>query len=130
MHYTEEDDDLGLPWNAGSVFANPPYGRNLAKWIAKAHGEASSGRAGLVIALVPARTDTRWWHQHVVEAADIWMLRGRVAFGDGSQPAPFASAIIIWSATDVHRTRMKDEFREAWHIRAGDGQAKGVLAAE
>ena len=83
-----------------------------------------------MIALVPARTDTRWWHQHVVEAADIWMLRGRVAFGDGSQPAPFASAIIIWSATDVHRTRMKDEFREAWHIRAGDGQAKGVLAAE
>jgi hypothetical protein len=61
-HYTVEDDGLSLPWH-GAVFVNPPYGRTLAAWIAKAHREAASGRARIVVALLPARPDTRYWHE-------------------------------------------------------------------
>ncbi|MFC7551151.1 DNA N-6-adenine-methyltransferase [Pseudoroseomonas wenyumeiae] len=81
-----EDDSLRLPWY-GSVFMNPPYGRELPRWVAKARTEAEAGRASVVFGLIPARTDTRWWHDYIAAVADIWMLRGRLAFGDGTQPA-------------------------------------------
>jgi hypothetical protein len=57
MHFTAEDDGLSLPWH-GTVFVNPPYGRQLPAWIAKAHAEVEQGNARLVVALIPARTDT------------------------------------------------------------------------
>lgn len=118
VRFTAEDDGLTLPWIAPSVFVNPPYGRSLAAWVAKAREEARSGRAGVVIALVPARPDTKWWFQHIADIADVWLLRGRLAFGDGSRPAPFPSALIGWSASDEHRARMRVEFPKAWHIPA------------
>jgi DNA-binding XRE family transcriptional regulator len=61
-HFTAEDDGLSLPWH-GTVFVNPPYGRMLAAWIAKAHEEVLAGRARTVVALLPARPDTRYWHE-------------------------------------------------------------------
>jgi phage N-6-adenine-methyltransferase len=121
LRYVAEDDGLSLDWNAPTVFMNPPYGRDIQRWVAKAHEEAASGRAGMVIGLLPARCDTGWWHRYVANVADTWMLRGRLAFGDGSQAAPFPSAIVIWSATPDHRDRMALEFPGAWHIpRAPD----------
>jgi phage N-6-adenine-methyltransferase len=118
LRYAAEDDALSLPWRTPSVFMNPPYGRALRLWVAKARAEAEAGRAGVVVGLVPARCDTGWWHQHVAGAADIWMLRGRLSFGDGSQPAPFPSAIVIWSAAEVHRARMTLAFPDAWYVGA------------
>jgi phage N-6-adenine-methyltransferase len=95
--YTERDDGLARPWS-GLVFANPPYGRALPTWIAKARDEARRSRA-TVVCLVPARTDTRWWSV-CREAGEITYLEGRVRFElpDGSlaDPAPFPSAIVVF----------------------------------
>ena len=117
------DDGLSLPWKAPSVFLNPPYGRALVSWVARADQEAASGRAGVVFALVPARSDTGWWHNHIAGRADVWMLRGRLSFGKGGQPAPFASAIVVWRATEEHRSRMADAFPDAWHIPCNNDRA-------
>ena len=120
VRYVAQDGALDLPWTAPSVFMNPPYGRGLRNWVAKAHEEAACGRAGFVVGLVPARCDTGWWHRHVAGVADVWILRGRLSFGDGTQPAPFPSALVIWSATEEHRVRMATAFPGAWHVAARD----------
>jgi transcriptional regulator with XRE-family HTH domain len=117
MRYTAADDGLALPWR-GQVFVNPPYGRQLALWIAKCREEVEAGRADLVICLVPARTDTRWWHVHIAGRADIGLLKGRLAFGDGTQPAPFASALVAWGCCTEQRHRLQAAFPSAWWIPA------------
>ena len=78
VYFTAVDDGLALPWR-GKVFLNPPYGRTLRQWIAKAQAEVTARRAALVVALVPARTETLWWHHHIAGAADAFMLRGRLS---------------------------------------------------
>jgi hypothetical protein len=132
LRYTAEDDGLSLHWTAQSVFMNPPYGRGLSAWVAKAHAETAAGRAGVVFGLVPARSDPGWWHDHIAGVADVWMLRGRLSFGDGTQAAPFPSAVVIWSATDEHRACMAREFPDAWHVpaRAARPGAEATLAAD
>lgn len=116
LRYTVEDDGLVLPWK-GIVFLNPPYGRGLPDWTSKACTEVKLGRAETVVALIPARTDTRWWHEHVVGHAQAWMLKGRLKFGDGTQSAPFPSALVAWGMTEEHSTRMTAAFPDAWHVR-------------
>lgn len=125
LRYVAEDDALVLPWRASSVFMNPPYGRQLRAWVAKARQEAADGRADVVVGLVPARCDTGWWHQHIADVADVWLLRGRLAFGDGAQAAPFPSAIVIWNADDAHRAGMAAAFPTAWHV-----PAQGLVLAQ
>ena len=79
--FTREDDALGRSWAPyGRVWLNPPYGRAIAPLMAKACQEAQNG--ALVVALVPARTDTRWWHNHVAGKADVIFIRGRLHFLD------------------------------------------------
>lgn len=115
VHFTPEDDGLSLSWN-GTVFVNPPYGRELPKWVHKARTEAEQGSATTVAALVPARTDTAWWHDHVTGHADVFLLRGRLRFGDGKQSAPFPSALCVWGATDKTRAQLKAVFPSASHL--------------
>jgi phage N-6-adenine-methyltransferase len=91
--YTKADDGLKQPWT-GACWANPPYGRSLAKWFQKAAEAARSGAT--VVCLVPARTDTRWWHEHVAEAADVRFLKGRLKFGGAKNAAPFPSAVVVF----------------------------------
>jgi hypothetical protein len=118
-YHTEEDDGLSRPWR-GAVYMNPPYGRGIADWMAKAAAEAAAGRAKPVIALVPARVDTEWWHTSVVAAgASVVMFKGRLAFGgEGGTTAPFPSALILWSGDAGHADRLRREFPDAWHIPA------------
>ena len=118
LRYTSDEDGLSLPWRARTVFMNPPYGRSLKSWVSKAHTESLAGRAQVVIGLVPARSDTAWWHEHCAGHADIWQLRGRLSFGSGLQPAPFPSALVVWGAQDDLRTRMSMAFPDAWHVSA------------
>ena len=114
-YFTEDDDGLTQPWH-GRVYINPPYGPAIAAWTAKAIDEVTAGRANVVIGLVPARTDTRWWHTTIAGRSDVWLLRGRLAFGGGEQKAPFASAVVAWGATEEMSRRMTTEFPEAWHV--------------
>lgn len=93
-HYTLEDDALSHSWDGEVVWLNPPYGRAIGKFVKKA-SEISGG--GCCVALVPARPDTRWWHDHVAgKATEIRFIKGRLRFGDGKNGAPFPSAVVIY----------------------------------
>ena len=72
---------------------NPPYGRAIGHWMRKAHQSAQRG--AMVVCLVPARTDTRWWHRYAMRG-EIRLLRGRLRFGGGKNSAPFPSAVIVF----------------------------------
>lgn len=100
-YYDEHADGLSLPW-AGTVWCNPPYGRAIAKWVEKGYREAQSGAT--VVMLIPARTDTRYWHDYVMKAAEIRLLRGRLVFGTGDARAnaPFPSALIVFRPGEHH----------------------------
>ena len=72
---------------------NPPYGREIGKWIEKAYKESLKG--AVVICLIPSRTDTKYWHNFIFPyASDIKFIKGRLKFGDGKNPAPFPSALV------------------------------------
>lgn len=116
VRLTVHDDGSNVPWK-GRVFVNPPYGRQLGTWVAKCAGEAAGG--AVVVGLVPARTDTRWWHMHVVGAADVFMLRGRLKFGDGAMPAPFPSAVVVWGASATQIAQLGPALPRSWHVPAG-----------
>ena len=88
--YTLEDDGLSKDWSGERVFMNPPYGREIGKWVKKL-----SERGG--VALLPARTDTRWFHDYIYGKSEIRFIKGRLKFGDGKNPAPFPSMIVILS---------------------------------
>ena len=113
VHFTVEDDGLSLPWH-GAVFVNPPYGRCLPDWTAKASHEAATGNAGPIVALVPARTDTRWWHRDIASKATVLFLRGRLAFGDAGQSAPFPSALVVWNGTAEQISALQNALPTAW----------------
>ncbi len=91
--FTIEQDGLLQSWQHERVFMNPPYGAAISDWLRKAIQEALDG--ALVVCLIPARTDTRWWHE-LVEQGEIHLLKGRLKFGDGKDTAPFPSAIVIY----------------------------------
>lgn len=91
-HFTKDENGLTQTW-AGNVFCNPPYGKQIAAWMKKA---AETNEGGVVVCLVPARTDTAWWHDYVTQATEVRFLRGRLKFGGGKQAAPFPSAIVIY----------------------------------
>jgi DNA-binding XRE family transcriptional regulator len=114
IRFTATDDGLLLPWPSGSVFCNPPYGPAIASWVAKCRSEADGG-CGPIIALVPARTDTRWWRD-IAGHADVALLKGRLSFGDGSTPAPFPSALAVWGADEQLQAGLRDAFPDAWHV--------------
>ena len=115
MYYTEKDDGLSQRW-AGNVYMNPPYGRVIPRWTAKARQEIENGNALAIFGLLPARTDTRWWHKDIARVADVWLLKGRLFFDDGENAAPFPSAVVIWGCTQKHRRKMAKAFEDAMHI--------------
>ena len=80
-HFTLEDDGLSKSWEGKKVFMNPPYGRVIKDWIKKAYEEGCKDDTTVVM-LIPARTDTRYWHDYVMKADEIRFVRGRIKFGD------------------------------------------------
>jgi phage N-6-adenine-methyltransferase len=102
VFFTKEQNGLLQDWT-GVCWMNPPYGRQIGEWMQKAYASAESGRA-TVVCLVPARTDTRWWHDYAMKG-EFRLIRGRVKFvdsqGGGEKPAPFPSAIVIFRAKNV-----------------------------
>lgn len=97
-YYTPEIDALKQEW-LGTCFMNPPYGTEIKHWIKYAY-EQSQKQGTRVVALVPARTDTRYWHDYVMKAEWIMFVKGRLKFDDGSgvfNSAPFPSAVIVFN---------------------------------
>jgi phage N-6-adenine-methyltransferase len=90
--YTRAEDGLSQSWG-GYVFMNPPYGRAIGNWMKKALESALAGAT--VVCLVPARTDTAWWHDFATQG-EIRFLRGRLKFGGCQNSAPFPSAVVIF----------------------------------
>ena len=93
-HFTKEDQGLNQPWSGEVVFMNPPYGRQIAAWMENAYHEFLAGTT--VVCLVPARTDTAWWHNYAMKG-EIRFIRGRIKFGGYKWNAPFPSAVIIFN---------------------------------
>ena len=93
--YTEAENGLAQPW-PGVVWCNPPYGRSISKWVEKGYREAQNGST--VVMLIPARTDTAYWHDYVMKAAEVRLIRGRLVFGTGeaTSNAPFPSALVVF----------------------------------
>jgi phage N-6-adenine-methyltransferase len=91
-YFTIENDGLSQKWH-GVCWMNPPYGREIIKWMKKAY--ESSLQGATVVCLVPARTDTKWWHEYAMKGK-IEFIRGRLKFGNSKNSAPFPSAIVIF----------------------------------
>ena len=91
--YTPETDGLAQDWAPSLCWMNPPYGRTIARWMCKAWEE--SLRGATVVCLVPARTDTAWWHDYAMKG-HIRFLRGRLKFGNAKHSAPFPSAVVVF----------------------------------
>lgn len=91
--FTKADDGLSQEWR-GRCWMNPPYGREIGQWVRKAF-ETSLRGGGLVVCLLPSRTDTQWWHDYCMKG-EIRFVQGRLKFGDGKNSAPFPSAIVIF----------------------------------
>ena len=101
--FTRQQDALQHEWR-GRVFMNPPYGRGLARWVAKAHELAQQGAR--IVCLLPAFTESAWWHRYVVEATDVRFLRGRLKFESSPDApkysprggvAPFGCAVVVFT---------------------------------
>ncbi|MFC1839807.1 DNA N-6-adenine-methyltransferase [Thermodesulfobacteriota bacterium] len=92
-YFTLEEDGLKQDWSNETVFMNPPYGRVISLWMKKAYEASLKGAT--VVCLPPARTDTAWWHNYAMKG-EIYLIRGRLKFGDAKNSAPFPSAIVVF----------------------------------
>lgn len=99
--FTKEIDGLAQSWRGETVFCNPPYGRDLAKWVAKAHAEVSAGGGTTVVMLIPARTDTAYFHDYIYQKHAVRFIRGRLHFNESKNAAPFPSMVVIMRPTDA-----------------------------
>lgn len=91
-------DGLKHNWGNMVCWMNPPYGREIGKWVQKAYEESIKGAT--VVCLLPARTDTRWFHDYIKDKAEIRFLRGRLKFGDAKNSAPFPSMVVVYRGKD------------------------------
>ena len=92
-YFTPEDDALKQKWT-GTCFCNPPYGREIGQWVEKASKSADEGAT--VVMLLPARTDTKWFHNYVYGKAEIRFVAGRLKFGGSKNNATFPSMVVIF----------------------------------
>lgn len=90
-YFTKEEDGLKQDWGGHIVFCNPPYGREISKWVEKASKEECK-----TVMLIPARTDTKWFHNYIYKKAEVIFLKGRLKFSGSKNSAPFPSMIVIF----------------------------------
>lgn len=109
MFFEESDDSLSQNWDSESCWLNPPYGgsgqNKLSRWIEKSCIE-SQKHSNRIVVLIPARTNTNWWHDSCMKAKEILFIKGRPKFGDAKHGLPQPLAIIIFEKTD-HRVQLK-----------------------
>lgn len=93
-YFTAEDDGLSRSWGGERVFCNPPYS-NISEWVKKAWTESTKDNT-LVVLLIPARTDTRYFHEYIYNRSEIRFIKGRLRFGEAVNSAPFPSMVVIF----------------------------------
>lgn len=98
-YYTPDTNGLEQPWR-GTVWCNPPYGRDVKDWVRKGYEESRKGAT--VVMLLPARTDAHWFHDYIYGKADVRFVRGRLKFGGGANSAPFPSMVVIFRFRDEY----------------------------
>lgn len=97
-YYTKTEDGLKQDWGGYSVFVNPPYGREIREWVKKSYEESLKPNTQVVM-LIPARTDTTYFHDYIYGKAEIRFIRGRLRFvkdGVEGESAPFPSMVVIF----------------------------------
>ena len=104
LYFTPETDGLLQSWDVGGpVFVNPPYGREIGRWVEKAYMESQKGIT--IVMLIPARTDTRYFHQYIYKKAETYFIRGRLRFtnekGECKGSAPFPSMVVIYNRRNI-----------------------------
>lgn len=94
-YYTKYENGLNQCWKGEIVFCNPPYGREIGKWVKKCylHGVIDNG---IAVMLIPFRTDTKWFHEYIYNKSEIRFIKGRLKFGNSKNSAPFPSMIVIF----------------------------------
>lgn len=87
-YFTKEDDGLTKDWSGRRVFCNPPYGRAIASWVEKAFREGQKDNT-IVVLLIPARTDTKYFHDYILHRSEIRFVSGRLKFGGAKRARRF-----------------------------------------
>ena len=96
-YYTESENGLQQDWGGGyRVFCNPPYGKEIYNWVKKCHDEVLKGNCTVAVMLIPARTDTRWFHEFIYKQSEIRFVKGRLKFGNSKNSAPFPSMVVVF----------------------------------
>lgn len=103
FYFNEEDDGLSRVWR-GNVWMNPPFGREIPKWIDKCISENAKGNTDSIVALVPARTETQWAHRAFRSCSAVFFIKGRLDFRiekfTKAKAAPFPSMLLIWGESE------------------------------
>lgn len=94
--FTKEENGLLQNWDRLTCWMNPPYGREIGHWVEKACDASERCPQTVVVALLPARTDTAWWHDYIHGKARVDFIRGRLKFGGHKNCAPFPSVVVTW----------------------------------
>ena len=99
MYFTKEQNGLKHEWRGHTVFCNPTYGKEISEWVRYAY-EQSRQPNTTVVMLIPARTDTLYFHEYIYGKAEIRFIKGRLKFGDSTTAAPFPSMVVIFRSGD------------------------------
>ena len=100
-YFTKEDDALTKDWHKhGNFWMNPPFGRQLKKWVQKGYEESQKGVIG--VSILPVRSNTLWWHKYIIDTkAEVRFLKGEIKFGDCKRGLWLPFAIVIWKSEDL-----------------------------
>ena len=122
-YFTKEQDGLVQCWKSERVFCNPPYGREIGSWVKRCylHSRIENGTA---VMLIPARTDTKWFHEYIYnkENVEIRFIKGRLKFGGSKNSAPFPSMVVVFKKKqEFHDTNTdgEDELLERGTVNGG-----------
>jgi len=125
---SEGGDGLLDDWNGRLVFLNPPFSA-ATSWLRRANEMHAAGKVEVIVGLVPAKTDSTYFQDHVVPQCDVGFLRGRVQFGreagaeaDKRNRAPFATMLIIWGATRAEIEHFRSLQASVWMMRQREGE--------
>lgn len=95
IYYNKKINGLLQRWSNDAIWCNPPYGREIGLWVKKAY-ESFQEHHNTIVMLLPARTDTKWFHDYIYGKAEIRFIKGRLKFGNSKNSAPFPSMVVIY----------------------------------